>query len=36
VEHSSGISPATLMFLCFILVGVGFWAAVYFDKNKKK
>jgi hypothetical protein len=36
VEHSSGISPAAVMFLCFIVVGVGVWIAVSFDKNKKK
>jgi hypothetical protein len=36
VEHSSGMSPVLLMFLCFIVVGVGMFVAVYFDKNKKK
>jgi hypothetical protein len=35
VDHSSGISPAALMFLCFIVVGVGFFLFTRFDKNDK-
>ena len=36
VEHDSGISPTTLMFLCFIVVGLGSYLVLYFDKNKRK
>jgi hypothetical protein len=36
VEHDSGISPTTLMFLCFIVVAGGMFLFLHFDKNKKK
>jgi hypothetical protein len=36
MDHSSGPSPVAVMFLCFIVVAFGMWAALYFDKNKKK
>jgi hypothetical protein len=38
VEHGSGISPAAVMLLCFLVVGVGFFLFTRFDnsdKNKK-
>ena len=38
VDHgaSGGISPAMLMFLCFVVVGLGFFLFTYFDKNNNK
>jgi len=36
VDHSGGgISPAALLFLCFIIVGVGLAIALRDDKKKK-
>jgi hypothetical protein len=35
VEHGSGISPAAVMLLCFIVVGVGFFLFTRFDQNDK-
>jgi hypothetical protein len=36
VDHGGGISPSALMFLCFIVVGVGFFLFTRFDGSNKK
>jgi hypothetical protein len=35
VEHSSGISPTALMFICFIIVAAGMTIVLRSGKNDK-